>query len=288
MVTVKSLSRDLEGLWQKMDSILDSLSDEDWNKKFGPDWTVSDLPYHLSYFDSEIVASPIKQGSKVPKDKQRVFKNLKQLNEWNARMFKKRPKKQTYKESVKQMHKSREMIRKALSKLTDKDLKNPVFCFLTGMGWLDVQALLEGCIAHTWNHLEQLKIFIKRKEPQTSSNELKTALGFYMSFLGHVYNKEQAKKIKQFTAVMEFQGNPNMAWAFKIKNGECEIVYGKPKQADLIMSQSPETFVKTFAKIQNPMVAMLLGKIKVQGFRNMGKFGRIFAEPKLDQEIPHR
>jgi len=30
---------------------------------------------------------------------------------------------------------------------------------------------------------------------------------------------------------------------------------------------------------------MLTGKIKVQGFRNMGTFGKLFAEPKPDQVL---
>ncbi len=38
-------------------------------------------------------------------------------------------------------------------------------------------------------------------------------------------------------------------------------------------------------RMHNPMVAMLTGKIKVQGIRHMGTFGKLFPEPGPDQPM---
>ncbi len=280
---IGSILKDFESLWQKLDQIFDSLNDSDWTKKHGADWLVQDVPYHLSYFDKEVVATAIKVGPKYPKSKQKVFKTLKELNSWNAQMFRKKPKKQTPQQSLKQMKQSREAIRKVLANMTDKDLSKPAFSFLPGFGWSDVETLLGGGIAHTWSHLQQLRLHLGLKEPLPEPETVKKALAFYMGFLGTIYNKKEAQKVKKFTAVMDFKdAGP---WTFKISKGQCQVSKGKSSKADLIMSQTSETFLKTFAKMQSPLIAMLTGKIKVTGFKNMATFGKIFAEPKLDQEI---
>ncbi|MEA2526045.1 MAG: hypothetical protein QOF01_4026 [Thermomicrobiales bacterium] len=50
------------------------------------------------------------------------------------------------------------------------------------------------------------------------------------------------------------------------------------------MTQSPETFVATFARIRNPMLLMLTGKIEVKGFRGLSTFGKLFPPPTANPE----
>jgi putative sterol carrier protein len=38
-------------------------------------------------------------------------------------------------------------------------------------------------------------------------------------------------------------------------------------------------------KMQNPILAMLTGRIRVKGFSKMGRMRRLFPEPTLDQPI---
>ena len=49
--------------------------------------------------------------------------------------------------------------------------------------------------------------------------------------------------------------------------------------------RNADTFLATMRGMQNPMLAMLTGKIRVQGFRNIETFGKLFAEPKPDQVL---
>jgi hypothetical protein len=56
--------------------------------------------------------------------------------------------------------------------------------------------------------------------------------------------------------------------------------------ADLTMLyRDGDTFLAIAKNVQNPMLAMLTGKLRVQGLRNMGTFGKLFAEPKPDQVL---
>ena len=64
--TPASLLADLDDLWQNLDAIFVSLGSSDWSRQHGPHWTFADVPYHLAYFDREIVAHPIERGPDLP------------------------------------------------------------------------------------------------------------------------------------------------------------------------------------------------------------------------------
>ena len=56
---------DLESIWRCYDAAFESLGPSDWSRKHGKDWTVADVPYHLAYFDRELVVGPIERGTHV-------------------------------------------------------------------------------------------------------------------------------------------------------------------------------------------------------------------------------
>jgi putative sterol carrier protein len=94
-------------------------------------------------------------------------------------------------------------------------------------------------------------------------------------------NREQAAQT-HLTAVMEFSGLDGGVWTLYVAGGSCHISEGRAVRADLLIVQSPETFVKTRTGIQNPTLALWTGKIKVQGLRNLGTFGKLFPIKSLD------
>jgi hypothetical protein len=81
---------------------------------------------------------------------------------------------------------------------------------------------------------------------------------------------------------MEFSGLDGGVWTLYVAGGSCHISEGRAVRADLVIVQSPETFVKTRTGIQNPTLALWTGKIKVQGLRNLGTFGKLFPIKSLD------
>jgi hypothetical protein len=121
----------------------------------------------------------------------------------------------------------------------------------------------------------------------SSSNQsaVHTSLGFFLGLLPMMISRDKMP-VKPFTAVMSIGGPGGGDWTARIAHGTCRVTEQSSANADIVMThRDAETFLTTMRGMQNPMLAMLTGKIKVQGFRNMGMFGKLFAEPKPDQVL---
>jgi hypothetical protein len=127
---------------------------------------------------------------------------------------------------------------------------------------------------------------MKRDTPALTPSQIHRGLAFYMGIFSGFVDREQAKRMG-FTGVMDITGTGGGAWSIQVDHGSCCVSEGRPAHADLVMRQSPETFVKTLAEMHNPMIAMLTGKIKVRGFRNLGTFGKLFHPPALNQPLDY-
>jgi len=92
--------------------------------------------------------------------------------------------------------------------------------------------------------------------------------------------REAAKAIGEFTLVMSFTGPGGGDWTFRVASGTCTVAEGRADRADLILTQSPEGLVKTMAKLQNPLLALLTGRMRVRGLRALGTFGKLFPPPQ--------
>jgi len=91
---------------------------------------------------------------------------------------------------------------------------------------------------------------------------------------------------RPFTAVMSVGGAGGGDWTIRVADGACRVAEGRAGTTDLTMTyRDGDTFLAIAKNVQNPMLAMLTGKLLVQGFRNMGTFGKLFAEPKPDQVL---
>lgn len=279
--SLTTLIADLEDLWQKIDTILGSLGPADWSRKHGKDWAFADVPYHLAYFDREVIANGIARGADVPAHERRIMRTMVELNDWNARKFAERPANQTVEQSLAQMRASRDAIRQATAGLSDADLDRSAWSSLPGGGWQTIRSALEGCTAHTWNHLMELRLRLKRTSPAPTPSQTHRALAFYMNIFPAMCNRAQAANTR-FTSVMEFTGPGGGAWCLHVADGTCCAVEEQAPQPDLVLTQSYETFQATMIGAQNPMLALLTGKIKVRGLRNMGTFGKLFPPPKPD------
>jgi putative sterol carrier protein len=98
-------------------------------------------------------------------------------------------------------------------------------------------------------------------------------------------NAEQAQHVR-LTASLQIGGSGGGDWRICVEQGTCKVTEEQATNADLAMSyQDAETFLTTMRGMQNPLVAMLTGKVKIQGFQKMGLFGKLFAEPKPDRII---
>jgi putative sterol carrier protein len=274
-----------EDVWGVLDQLFGSFGPDDWSREHGPDWTMADPPYHMSYFDRELVAIPIERGRDVSESDQRVWRNINELNAWNEDMFARRPNGQTTQQNLDDMNASRDQLRSIMQGMTDADLDNPIFTPLVGCGWITTGMILGGCIADTWNHSMELRMRLERNEPIAGPICTHTALGVYSSLSLIMFDPEAAAG-KDLVTVMEFTGDGGGAWTVNVANGMPSVTEGASGNPDIVMTQSPDTFMQIFLGMTDPMSAMQSGNIQVQGMENMMTYGSMF--PPLDpaREIP--
>lgn len=271
----------LEDLWARFDAVFDSLTDTDWARKHGKDWIVADVPWHLYYFDRDLVLAALTRGQSVPSDVLAdVAQTIGQLNAWNAREFAARPGDETPQRSLARWREVRGLLRDALVKLDPGELDEPVFVPLMGAGWMSARAALAANIGHHWNHFTQLRLYLKRSGPLESPVVRHAGLSFYMSFFQLIARANSVAR--PFTFTLDFTGPGGGPFTFRLADGCCTLSEDHARTADLVMSQAPETFVKTFAHMHNPMLAILTGQVKVRGLRSMGTFARLMP-PETDE-----
>lgn len=278
--TRTALLADLEGLWQRFDELVVTLGPDDWSGKHGQHWTFADVPYHLAYFDLEVVATAIKHGLNVPASEQ-FMRTEGEQDAWNEIKFTQRPVEIAPQHCLEQMRDSRQAIRDAVAGLSEADLERPVFIPLVGLGWVSVRVALETCYSHTWNHFMQLRFWMKSDTPKPSSVQTKRALSYFMAAFAQQVDRQQAAQTR-LTTVLEFSGPGGGAWTLQVAGGTCRASKGRSANADLVIIQSPETFVKTRTGIQNPILALLTGAIRVFGWQNLRTFDKLFPIKSLD------
>jgi putative sterol carrier protein len=278
--TEAMLLADLEGLWQCLDELLGMLGPDDWSGKHGQHWTFTDVPYHLAYFDLEVIATAIKLGLNMQAFEQVMHSEAEQ-DTWNEITFTKAPAGSTPQQCLEQMWASRQAIRDAIAALGEDDFDRLVFIPLLGLGWVSVRVALETCYSHTWNHLMQLSFWMKCDLPLPGPAQTHRALSYLMASFARNLDRQKAVQTS-FTAVMEFSGAGGGAWTLHITGGTCRVSEGRAAQPDLLISQSAETFVKTRTGMQKPVLALLSRKIKVRGLRKLLTFEKLLPIRSLD------
>src|SRR5260370_6575710 len=241
--TRTALLADLEGLWQRFDELLAALGPGDWSGKHGQHWTFTDVPFHLAYFDLEVIATAIRRGLNVPISEQ-VLRTEAEQDAWNEIKFTQRPADTTPQQCLEQMWASRQAIRNVVAGLSEADLDRPVFIPLVGLGWVSVRVALETSYSHTWNHFMQLCFWMKCTTIIPGPTQTHHALSYFMASFAQNMDREQARHTR-LTTVMEFYGRGGGAWTLHVAGGTCRVSEGRAAQADLVIIQSPETFVKT-------------------------------------------
>jgi len=274
-----TLLADLEDLWHCLDELFASLAADDWSRRHGKHWTFADVPYHLGYFDHDIVAYPIERGPDLPTAEQWVARSNSAVNAWNERRFATRIHDQSVVQSLAQMQASREALRRVVGRMHDTDFDRPVWFPLLIGGWVPAHAVLEGCRLHTWNHVMELRLRHPARSqhslPEPRATTMHSALGDLMSLFPVMLNRVQAEQTS-LTLAMVFSGPGGGAWTVRVAKGACTVSQGQAAQTDLIVTQSPESFMKTRLELHDPIAAMQSGEIAVQGIEHLGTFATLF------------
>ena len=265
----------IEENWHHLNVLFDELETTgNWDQKHGSDWIFADLPYHMVYCNQEILIRGINAGSDLPKAEQELLASIDAVNDWNTRKFSERPANQTAAQSVSQWRETCDEIRRLMDEMTDADLGHPFWMPLFS-GWSTVREGLEFTRAHDWGEFMQLRIHMGREEPVPSPDVTKAYLQRMLGAFPLFLNREAAEGQK-FTAAMAFTDPGVGAFTFLVSDGVAKVNFSGAPDADLVMTQSAVTFVKTLTKMHDPGEAIQSGLIKVNDFESLATFGQLF------------
>ncbi len=266
----------LEELWGHFDTLFDAIESEGaWGKQHGPDWTFASVPYHLAYFDRELAVRGLRLGANYPESEQESFPTMAAIGAWNDREFAKRPAGQTPQQSIAQTRAVRDQIRELAAGMTDEDLGRPFYMPLLGMGWVNAGMGLTLGVIHNWSELTQLRVRAGHSEPVPSAGVTNTYLAGIIGFMAMFMDKQAAQGL-DFTLVYDFTDPGISPVTFQVRNGVPSATPGRPERADLVITESSETFEKVFRGIQSPMDAMQSGAMRVDNPQALGTLGALF------------
>jgi hypothetical protein len=183
------------------------------------------------------------------------------------------------------MRASRDAIRRTVASLGEADQDRPVWIDLVSTrGWRTASFALWMCLIHTWNELMQLRLYAGRATPVPNPATTHTALDGLVRISQIFLDREQAAR-PPLTLVREFSGPGGGAWTLRIADGACTVTEERAAQADLVMSQSVETFVRIFNDMIEPKEAIQSGALQVSDPAQLATLGQLFPPPTPDQVI---
>jgi hypothetical protein len=285
-LTLAELLGQLEELWSHCDHLLARIPESKWQSRFGQEWEYADVPRHLAYFDSEVVAAAIMHGPALPSEKQVFMHTHREFNDWNRHNLSHLRSAGPAEYALAQMCAARDAVRQSLAPLDDSSLERPAWVFLTGFaGWRTVRFVLEFCRQHTWLHFTQLRLRLGLDTPPVSPAIIHSAVNSIILSLAPLLNQPLAQRVPVL-AVLTITGPGGDSWIIRVANGRCTILEGEPEpDADLKLVLTPETLIAILSKIESPLLAILTGRLQVSGWLHFLLFLWLFPYPRLDQTL---
>jgi putative sterol carrier protein len=281
--TIAEALEDLEALWAGYDTIWDTFGAAEWARPYGKDWTFADQPFHMADFDKEIVNDPIEAGPDLPSSERWTTDTMRELNDWNAREFAKRPADETPARARERWQAERDRQRMLLAKHGDTDLDTwPYYLHLLGGDGFTLRDGIIAAIVHNWGELSELRHRAGRLDIPLPPRATTTAVSFYVVFLSLVADRSAVKG--SFTLGLTLTGPGGGAWSVRVTPDATEARIGGVDEADVAFTMTPDDFnMVMIRQATNPMKAMLTGRVKVKGLVKMPSMRKVFREPKPDE-----
>jgi hypothetical protein len=278
---------ELEAVWLAFDELYGSLSPDDWGRPYGRHWTFADQPFHLAYFDRVIVAEPLEAGEDLPPSERWTLRCTRDVDQWNAREFARRPAGQTPERSLAELRQVHARIVAALGRFDDGDLDRArVFSHFFDLGFIPLREMVETAGLHNWGELSELKFRLGGATPEPPPTVTHRSVGYYLLTMRGLCRPERASR--PFTVQFEFTG-PGGRWTMRVADGACTLTEEPAERPDVTFRMSADTFnLAMVRRAVNPAAAMLTGRVKVSGLSKMPTFLRLFPQPAPDQPITVR
>ncbi len=272
-----ALTDQWEALWQGLDRLFDNLRPSDWQRPHGDDWVVADVPYHLTYYDRDIVIQSIRARERIGHGPDATV--ILDVDAWNARKFAERLVGQDIEETLEQMQVVRQELRDLTFGLDDDQLGEAVFFPMPGGGIKTVRYALTTGLVHTWNHLTEARLRLRRYHPVPDPAATHTTIDYYVNLLPGMLDPKRTARTK-LNMMMSVGGPGGGHWAVLIRDGQCTVAKGRLRRPDVSMSfDDADTCAAMMLGLKNPMSIMMSGKVKFKGLRKMGTLTKLFALP---------
>jgi hypothetical protein len=283
---VQVLHADLSQLWCSLDELMQGV--EVGDADFAPPLTScgvpAAIPGHVAWFDHGVVLHAIGRGESVPRSEQCTINTVEQLEGWGA------PAPLTSRRSPQAARAWVTDVRAAVRQVLDgaaseADLERPIWWPLPlSGGWQTVRFGLEACSSHTWNHVAELWALMHGPHapmPDSLGSATHRALARYARQVTSLLNRDRLARAYRLTAVMVFTGPGGGAWTFRVVDGECRVTEEYAHAADVVITQSPATFARTFLfGTDSQLRAVLAGDIRIRGSARAAlMFRRLFRLP---------
>lgn len=291
------LHRSLEELWSALDALLGEMSEADWRRPHGADWTFGDLPYHLAYIDRLVVARPVALGPKLPVAEQIELRTLNQLNAWNDDQFASRPQGQQVDTSLEQMRDSRDYVRRVIRNLGDGALdKAAWFPMLHMRGFRPARVPLGFCVGHTWQHLQEARVRHGYAgtivEPALTHAMLDgnlpvAGIPLYLNVPAtSLFLDARRANEADFSFALEITGQGGGLWSFHASEAGWQVKEVESPDTDLVLTQDLDTYIKLRYFISDLVTLVEAGDIAVSDERALSFYGRLFIMPDFDFAFP--
>ena len=269
----------LELIWADIDALFADFSEADWARVHGPDWTFDDIPFHLAYFDRELIARPLVAGEGPDAPTDRVFRTLGDLNEWNDGFFDSKRADQTMERSLADMHSARDEIRAALSSGRTADA--PVFVSLPGAGWVDAAGAVKRVRTHTWNHFAEARVRHGRPAPVPDEAIIHDAISVNLGYRPLFCVADESTP--PFAARVSIGGHGGGDWVIRILDGTCEVIEEASGTVDLTMAyEDVDAFAAMNFAVITPPDLIESGRLRVSDMAAMARLGELIPPPGPD------
>lgn len=268
-----SVLRRAESIWGSVDDLFDRFDARQWAEPHGEHWVFADVPYHLGYFDREMIADHI--GNDTDPEGPAVFRTIGDVDSWNDRHFDAR-RDPSVDGALDRMREGRAAVLDAVASAGDD---TTAFLPLPGIGATTIDGALATLVMHTWNHFVEARIrsgIDVRADPEVTSLAIRSNLGFMPVGLNR-----RAATSTDLSICFEVRGIG--AFGVEVSDGDCQVTSERPARPQLTLRFPDEgAFASVFNGIGNPMLMTMNGKLRVKGLSRLPTFARLFPPPTPD------
>lgn len=130
----------------------------------------------------------------------------------------------------------------------------------------------------------EARLRLDRHAPTPTPDLIHARLSGIMDLIQIGMNKDAVATTKM-TFGMNFSGPGGGSWTIGVNEGDVTVEEKQASNPDFEMTQRPETFEAMLVRAINPLWAMVTGKIKVKGIRNIPGFFKLLSPPPLTEVI---